>query len=601
MSTPSINSLDVAYDNPLGGKAGIIVFVLLVTLSVTTVSIFCSELIVLPDSVKSIVLQSYLFTIIIGWYSFTICDDGVELLVVALMLGLPCLVLVGMIRMLHPLFFWLGLCLLSIFSVCEVVYRIKSKSVWKKILAGIYTVWLITGIITSLGGPRFLNYAQPALQFSGLHFLLDIRYLITACGVVIFVGKAMVDAFKEGTPIIPSLPPFAISSFAAQNGSLIGTIFRPIIILINATLFVVQKITNAAWQVVATVGTYLIRIGVNLAKYVLDIVLTGSIWISILRVLFTFMCIVIVTLLTRYIAPSIVSYFLKEWWPYNLSPGNFTELAVLVGSFILVLILLNSLCKVWDMVDKPLPKSAFAGSMLMVAWALSGIICFGLSRFDSFKFRGFHSLGFYTLIFLLFVGSVFVFQLFYHLYSQVQEEKRPPQPSMSTWAIGSLSIFLIASATTYWWVQRSAAAQAISQATKSSELEIKESKKLLREQTKKSFLERGKIEGKDVWQVARLINRTSNVIRCRISTTGGISWRSVTLQPGAEIKLSAQNNDVTVVWNSDLSSNTQSKQYNLITEAFYDHQPTSQEEESGPVNYFNLDSGSLINLYCEDC
>jgi hypothetical protein len=594
---PSKQATIQNYDNPLTSVVSVCVFVLLVVLSIG-IAFFCCRELPFADNLKSNVLQFYLFTIIIGWFAFTASEDIGEFVLFGLAVGASSLVMVGMLRMFHPGFFWAGLGLLLFFSLRTVFSRVDPRGVWNKLVVGLYTVWIVTGIVCSLGNPRLLKYAQPALQLSSLHFFLDVRYFITAFVVVIFVGKSVMDAFREGAPSISTLTGFKTPAFKQE--SFFTVILRPIAIVVDAVLFVVQKITNAIWQVIATVGVYLIRIGVNLARYFLDLVLNSDIWIAVLKVLLTFATIIVIENVASYIAPGISTYLPREWWPYDISLNNLRELLLFAAGFMLVLTLINGMCRLWELEDIPLPKSALAAAMLMVAWALSGVISFGITRLEFVKLRGFHSLGLYTLLFLLFIASVFLFQLCYHPISKIRHPFEPPQPSMSTWAIGSTAIFLLAVLLTYSWVHRSGRDVQVVQAEQAqlTEEQQREERKRSREQAKNILLARGKNEGKDVWQSAKLANRTKVIMRISVSTDN--SWRYLILRPNEIITLSARNNEIRVVWEPNLSSRNDRKQDALTTEAFFDHQPSQEEEQKAPLNFFSISNGSVIELLSED-
>lgn len=351
----------------------------------------------------------------------------------------------------------------------------------------------------------------------------------------------------------------------------------------------------------ATVGAYLIRIGVNLAQHVLELVLNGKIWIAILRVSATFVILIIVVSLIGYVGPSVIAQILREWWPYEISAANFKELGRLAGGFLLILMLINTICRLWELVEIPLKKSAFAAAMLMVAWALSGLICFGITRIEIIKFSGFTSVGLYTLFFLLFLGSVFIFQLCYHLMSRFRRNEPTVQPHTGTWSVGSIIIFLFLTVSVLWWVRRSGLGVKTAQAETVvlNEQQQQEERRKLREETRKSLLERGKAEGKDVWQTGRLVNQTDTIIDVRTSTDGGRTWRLDRLKPNDIIAFSARNSDITVRWDSDPSYRVTNKQFILATQAFFERRPTTEEEASGPLNFFQRNE-SAIELYCND-
>ncbi len=169
---------------------------------------------------------------------------------------------------------------------------------------------------------------------------------------------------------------------------------------------------------------------------------------------------------------------------------------------------------------------------------------------------------------------------------------------MSTWAIGSTAIFLLAILLTYSWVHRSGNDVQLVQAEQAqpTEEQQREERRRSREQTKKTLLERGKNEGKDVWQTAKLANRTNVVMRVSISTDN--NWRFVMLKPNDIINLSARNNEIRVAWTNP-QPKAERRQYTLTTAAIYDHQPSKDAEQKAPLNYFSV-NGQNIELLCDN-
>src|SRR5215467_6796713 len=90
-------AINQSFNNPLSGVVSVCVFVLLVILSTSIAFLFCSELLTISNTLKSNILQIFLFTIFIGWLTFTASDDGIEFILMGLVTGLCCFVFIGML------------------------------------------------------------------------------------------------------------------------------------------------------------------------------------------------------------------------------------------------------------------------------------------------------------------------------------------------------------------------------------------------------------------------------------------------------------------------------------------------------------------------
>ena len=133
---PSKQATIQNYDNPLTSVVSVCVFVLLVVLSIG-IAFFCCRELPFADNLKSNFLQFYLFTIIIGWFAFTASEDIGEFVLFGLAVGASSLVMVGMLRMFHPGFFWAGLGLLLFFSLRTVFSRVDPRGVWNELVVGL--------------------------------------------------------------------------------------------------------------------------------------------------------------------------------------------------------------------------------------------------------------------------------------------------------------------------------------------------------------------------------------------------------------------------------------------------------------------------------
>lgn len=409
MATKSQTIIDNKLENPIAGSTGVAVFIGLILVGAGIAFVLCSEIVDLPEWIKEVTLQIYCLVISLGWFSFTANKNSKDLFDSLWGLGFLTGVIAGMIINPHPAFFWFSLLAVVGIGIIDILDEVLNG--WNLLSACLYITWIVAGAFITLGRTSYLPYASPILAISQIHFLLDIRFLVTGLVLLIFTGKAIIEAFDEGTPTIPSLPQLRLQDIRSASGDFVAAVLQPFVIIINAILVVIQKITNVIWQVIATVAVYLFRTGSNLANHFLDVVLNSRIWLSVFRALYSFIVILSVALIVKSISPSIRSYLVSNTSLSSLSSENMWNIILLAGMFAFILILIVSLCKVWRILDKPLSKAAFGGSMLMITWSLAGGVMYCLKLFDVFKLYGFESFGVYTLLIILIVSSVFIFQI----------------------------------------------------------------------------------------------------------------------------------------------------------------------------------------------
>lgn len=416
-------------ENPLDGATGVAVFTLVVLLGAGVVFITCSETAltfffdwmkwaILPlsftEAEKLILplIQIFCLLIILGWVAFTGSRDGGDFFIGIVVFGLMLIAFVTAVIYPNHISFWASLLILVLMSFIAVEDKTDFSDDWTKFTAYIYTAWIVSSLFITLGRTSYLPYAEPLVSISQIHFLLDIRILATALILIIFIGKAVIDAADKGIPEIPALPNLKIpelESFAANN--LGAAIVNPFINVINAILLVLQKITNLIWYMVATVGVYLYRVGSGLAEYFVKLILESEIWLAIGKTLLTFTFAVIVILGTGYLSPLIKFYLTSDTSFFSISADIFWIIMLLAGGFAGSLCLIVLTGTIWEFKGNLLGKAAFAGSMLLIAWALSAALAYGFNASAFMTLRGFNSMGIYSLFIIVIIGLVFLFQV----------------------------------------------------------------------------------------------------------------------------------------------------------------------------------------------
>lgn len=401
---------------PLTGTTVIWIFVGLALVSSLLDFITCWQSTEWLSPLKTTIVQLYIISLAFGWFSFTVSSRR-DLFFNLVCLSLGGGVLIAMILIPSTLLFWTAFLFILTLSIIDVLHNIKTEGAWNKILACIFTAWVIAGFVITFGSTQYLPYADPAFAISEVHLLLDVRYLITITTFTVFVGKSIAEAAEEDRPTISPIAPFQIRDATVKWRPSLAAIIQPTIVFINVFLSVCHVIANAIWHVLAMVYTYLKRTALNLANHFLDLILSSSIWLSIFRIVSTLVIITFLAVAARGIAPSVVSFLQSDTSISNISTENVGRIVLFTAIFIMALISIISASKIWDLVMKPLANAALGATILILAWAVSGLVMRLMVWFDIFKLQSFNSLGVYTLLFILIIGSISVYQILKRLAS----------------------------------------------------------------------------------------------------------------------------------------------------------------------------------------
>lgn len=347
----------------------------------------------------------------IGWYGFSVSRGRESFFEDCIVAYVFCAPIAAMTLTQSPVLFWISLVLTLAWGVLGGVDSAPSgTSDWQEVLIGVYSAWVVAGSVITLGSTSMLPYSQPALALSEIHLILDARLLLTSF-LVLFLGDSMVRAFGEGPPVIRPLPDIRISETANSSDPMISSIMQPIIVILNVMLLVVQRITNAIWHVIALLCVYLYRTGANLANLVVDLLSTSRLWLELVRVIASFLAVVVFATLVQMISSDVVVYMRSDTSLGSISAQNFWTLTVAAVLFGVTVAIIVALCALWGVRKRALNQASYGGAMLLVAGWLSGGLIYVLSYTGLFRIIGFGTLGLYSLLLILFVGSVFLFQV----------------------------------------------------------------------------------------------------------------------------------------------------------------------------------------------
>ncbi len=399
-----------ATDNPLGGSFGVRLFVILVSSGVIVSLLCCSTALSWKPQTCSTILQFFIMIVGAGWFAFSYSSSRESFL-------LDCLIISGisfpvffMLLTSSAVFFWMSLLIFTALGVQNAVRKAHSTDQWESLLVGVYAAWVVSGIFVTLGSSSLLPYAESAISASNISLFLNVRFVLTALVIAALVGKSMLDAINGPEFNIASLPALSISDDGNKD-DVLGAIFSALVLVANTILLVIQKITNLVWQVIALIGVFLFRTGVNLGNLVVDLVTDSGIWFGMIRVVLTFVILIIFNLIIAAEVDRLYTYLRADTSLFVISFSDFFTLFTAGVIFCATLIMILIQCWLWDISTTPLVRAALGGAMFLAGFALSGFVIYVLSKIEILHIEGFRSLGVFTLLLILAVGLVFIYQL----------------------------------------------------------------------------------------------------------------------------------------------------------------------------------------------
>lgn len=419
--------LDVknVYSGPLEGRTAKVVFVLLVLFAVLVAILVCSDSLGLATSTRHLVLSVFVTITACGWFAFTGSEGEDKFFRVSVISLLIVSLLVAMTQPDARFAFWLTF--LLILSTAILGALENKKDFWENLLPSLYVVWIVAGVFITLGNTSYFPYAKPIKEFSKIHPLLEIRFLISIILFALSVVYAVNKAFRERKPDIPLVQEPALRDISVG----ILAVFRPFVqvlqVILNVLLGIGINIANFIWLGIAKFAVYVARTGRNLGNHFLNLLLNGKIWKVIIRTLFSF---VLALCFTGAILPMMsrfIDYYLRNVYPfYSIHVGNLVSLVKVGGltlSTFLCIFLIHSLWQPKKSLAEIRDQGSLGLAFIFVAFALSGGIMYSIAHFREIikiNIIGFSSLGLFSFIALVFLiaGLLFVIK------REIQEGRR---------------------------------------------------------------------------------------------------------------------------------------------------------------------------------
>lgn len=273
----------------------------------------------------------------------------------------------------------------------------------------VYILWIVVGVITTVGNNPIFSFASATSALAEYHFLLDIRYLISVIMGLLFTVDAIIKAIRSEKPLIsPLLSLFQLKKMS-ESFPIINYLLQPFITMINIVLLGIIELTNRLWNLITSATIYLFRVGSHIADEFLKLFLDSNNWKNISVALATFAIIVIFSMGVEFIAPHLYFYLLSS---------NIISLLWISGFFFLIYILILSINFFWDFSDKTFEQSTAFSSVIILSLSLSGAIMYGLASVENFQIVGFNSIGIFSALILIFVIVVIVYRVIEEILSK---------------------------------------------------------------------------------------------------------------------------------------------------------------------------------------
>ncbi len=403
------------YSGPFEVRTAFIVLPVLALLGLLVALPLCSNLGGLSDSGKELLLGVFITGLACGWFAFTGTETKVGFVGVFFLSLMIASLLIAMAHSDSGFPFWMAL--LSMVFTAVVGMLDGEKDRWENLLTSLYIMWVVVGVVVTLGSEDFFQYAKPALKLSEIHPLLELRYLLSVLFLSLSLVHAVRNAFLDDRPKIPVLPSYALPDVSAEMHPILRPVFQALQVVLNLLFLVIITVTNIVWTLLATVAAYFIRTGKNLAFRFYQSLSDGTIWQSIARILLTFG---LVFLFARGILPALpklIRPYLTVDLPFYFKTWDTLVVLIEIGG--LALLVLFCIAFIWALwqnrkgVLEIANQGLFGLAMMVFAFALSGAGMYGMARINSLDIVSFRSLGLFLFLAIVFVGlgSVIIFKL----------------------------------------------------------------------------------------------------------------------------------------------------------------------------------------------
>jgi hypothetical protein len=231
-----------------------------------------------------------------------------------------------------PLLYLLGL----VIPIVALTGWIITEGKIKSFVHGVYALWVVIGILFTLGRLRLLgnhDWAQYISDKLGIprtdiHWFWDTRIIVTTVLLVVVAAKSVSEVFSTNAPLVPGIGD--APSLSTRSSGLVAALIDPFAILINALLLALWKLADLLWILIATILSYMGRILACFGRQLVEATIETPVWTLAARGCGAGMLVFFIGRGTQKIAPVAQAYLLAD-----RSSGALSAFALLAGFSVL--------------------------------------------------------------------------------------------------------------------------------------------------------------------------------------------------------------------------------------------------------------------------
>lgn len=412
-------------DYPLTGNIAKIIFGLLVLFSLTVVADICTDLFKWQRPYRAFLLEFFIVINALCIMAFSKSNDQSEFL--------------G--RIIKYLFFYGPAFCLVLFSSSSFVFLYflisanilaishsfpETEKNWDKLISLLYIIWVVNGVILSIGKAGYLPYSfhlsesvlnsfAQKISFiinnPKLHFLLDLRLVLSSIIATLVACTALKKTFNEKLPKIPRLP-YLMKQFYKKNNSILESIVLPFGVVIYYIYKALHLIVDAVLRLIILIIYYIYKFVQNFIIYLVALLTTKKLWLNLCKVFLSLFMVIVFAKIMRFITPDLYKYLVYSAPFKKAIIQHFIPLFKIFAFFILSLIAISFHRCIWYGLKEwhcAMDRAAIAGTTIFLSSFFAGVLSHITNRFTPIEVSGFEFYG----PFLILVGCLMIILTLY--------------------------------------------------------------------------------------------------------------------------------------------------------------------------------------------
>jgi len=313
----------------------------------------------------------------------------------------------------------------------------KIDSGWNSFLGALYVLWVLSGVLFIAIDMEYLPFGAKVLYVDKLNNfeqligfslngsvnrLLNYRYFVSLFFGFSLAGSAFWEACHVSLPEIQRLPLFAPETLVKKDNSLFNAIVFPFVFVASIVLRFLHRVSDAIWRMFATICFYLYQFTSKFVTRLYSYITSKEIWRGLLKVLISYVIIVLLTYGTVLTSKVIAEYLLSGYDLSEVLVKLYPSLLKITGFFLSGVFSLSFFRPFWNGFHEwriSLDRIAMAGAIIFLALILAGFLLHLIKYTNIVPLNGFDHFGPFLV---LMVGMMAIFSL-YAIFNRIHEKR----------------------------------------------------------------------------------------------------------------------------------------------------------------------------------